>query len=117
MAKKLSTIDIEIGREGFFLFQKFGLGRSDAGEMEKLSEVRSMLNSEKARILHVIKASKPVSVYKLARILGRDFQSVRKDCQLLQKLELIELEKAGKGKRKSLKPVLKFDRLQINIAF
>ena len=66
--------------------------------------------------MHVIKNSRPVSVYRLARILGRDFQSVRKDCRLLENLGLIEFEKIGK-KRKSMKPVLKADRLQINIAF
>jgi predicted transcriptional regulator len=116
MPKKTSTMDIEIGHEGFFLFQKFGLGSTSAEEMEKLSQVRSLLNSEKARILHVIQNSKPVSVYKLARILGRDFQSVRKDCKLLEKLDILEFEKMGK-KRKSMKPVLKIDKIQINISF
>jgi len=113
--KKLrtETIDIEVGHEGFFLFQKFGFG---SDEMEKLAQIRSLLNSEKARILHAIKNNKPASVYGLARILGRDFQSVRKDCMLLQKLGMIGLEKQH-GNRKSFKPVLKLDKLQINIAF
>jgi predicted transcriptional regulator len=111
--QKIETVDIEIGHEGFFLFHKFGFG---GNEMEKLGQIRSLLNSEKARILHVIKTNKPASVYKLARILGRDFQSVRKDVMLLEKLEMIELEKQ-KGDRKSFKPVLKIDKLQINLTF
>jgi predicted transcriptional regulator len=110
---KTETIDIEIGREGFFLFSRFGFG---SNEMEKLSQIRTLLNAEKARILHVIKTSKPSSVYKLARILGRDFQSVRKDVMLLENLGMLDLEKQ-KGKRKSFKPVLKIDKLQINLAF
>ena len=116
MAKKTSTMDIEIGHEGYFIFQKFGLGSTSAEEIEKLAQVRSLLNAEKARILHVVKGSKPVSVYKLARILGRDFQSVRKDCKLLETLGIIGFEKMGK-KRKSMKPVLKIDKIQINISF
>ena len=111
--QKIETIDIEIGHEGFFLFKRFGFG---SDEMEKLSQIRSFLNGEKARILHVIKSSKPASVYKLARILGRDFQSVRKDVLLLEKLGMLELEKQ-KGNRKSFKPLLTVDKLQINVTF
>ena len=110
---KIQAIDIEIGHEGFFLFHRFGFG---GNEMDKLGQIRSLLNSEKARILHVIKTSKPNSVYKLARILGRDFQSVKKDLVLLENLGMISLEKQ-KGNRKSFKPELKIDRLQINLAF
>ena len=112
---KIETIDIEVGYEGFFLFQKFGFGKSEE-ELEKLSKIRSLLNSEKARILHTIKNSKPESVYKLARILGRDFQSVRKDIALLKDLGVITLEKHT-GKRERFKPVLNMDKLQVNITF
>jgi predicted transcriptional regulator len=117
MAKKTSTIDIEVGYESFFLFKKFGLGTSATGEMEKLAQIRSLLNTEKARILHVIKTNKPDSLYKLARILGRDFQSVKKDCQLLKQLGILEFERGWTGRRKSTKPVLNLDKLQINISF
>lgn len=111
--QKTETINIEVGNQGFFLFKQFGFG---SDEMEKLAQIRSILNSEKARILHVIKNSKPASVYKLARILGRDFQSVRKDVLLLKQLGMLDLEKQ-KGKRKGFKPVLRIDKLQINLSF
>jgi predicted transcriptional regulator len=116
MAKKTSIMDIEIGHEGFYLFRKFGLSTSSTEELDKLANLRSMLNSEKARILHTIKTDKPTSVYKLARLLGRDFQSVRKDILLLQKLGIVYLEKHS-GKRKTNKPILVSDKLQVNISF
>ena len=120
-SKKLKTevMDIEIGHEGFSILRKFGLGRSGEDELEKLADARKLLNSQKARILHVLKTQKPDSIYSLAKALGRDFQSVKKDIMLLQKFGLVELEKHygkdGKSKRKSLKPVLQLDKLQINI--
>lgn len=113
MAKeKTKTIDIEIVHEGFSFLRTFGLGKSD--EFEELANLRSLLNKEKAKILHLIKTQKPESIYKLAKLLGRDFQSVRKDVLLMSKLGIIELEKKGK-KRKSLKPVLPYGKLQVNI--
>jgi len=120
-SKKLKTkvIDIEIAHSGFDLFRRFGerfFGKTGEKGFDEISAVRSLLNNEKARILHVIKNQKPISVYSLARILGRDFQSVRKDIGLLEKLGFVYLEKQ-KGKRKSLKPVLNFDKFRINISF
>jgi len=116
---KTGVMDIEIGRTGFSFFHPFRLGKSEESGFKEVSELRTALNNEKARIMHAVKNNNPESVYKLAKILGRDFQSVRKDVLLLQKLGFLSLEKEyGKhGKRRSLRPVLSLDKLQINIVF
>ena len=83
----------------------------------EISIVRSLLSNEKAKIIHAIKEKNPASIYILAKGLGRDFKAVRKDIKSLEHFGIIRLEKSGKGSRKSLKPVLSLDSLQINIGF
>ena len=86
-----------------------------------LKHLRQLLSDEKAKILYVIKTKKPVSIYALARILGRDFKAVSQDVRLLEHFGFILLkeEQDKKGKelsmRKRLRPVLNLDKLQISI--
>jgi len=109
----VKNISLELKRTAFSaLFHLF----SGESLFDEVSKVRSLLSNEKARILHTIKANNPSSIYVLAKILGRDFKSVRKDVELLQHFNILDLESHGK-KRKSLKPILKLDSLQINISF
>lgn len=82
----------------------------------EVAQVRALLSNERAKILHIIKKNNPSSIYELAKILGRDFQSVRKDITLLQHFGIVKLQKQGKS-RISLKPTLNLDSLQININF
>lgn len=93
--------------------------RGDRSEFDfsALAELRQLLNNEKAKILNIIKNNKPESIYKLARILGRDFKSVREDIKILEKFGFVELKENSKGKRKMLKPVISIDNLQINMSF
>jgi predicted transcriptional regulator len=88
-----------------------------SGEEFGISNLRQLLSNEKVRILHVIKQENPVSIYKLARLLGRDFKAVYSDVKLLEHAGFIELEKEVKKgkKRTSLRPVLKVTEMQINI--
>jgi predicted transcriptional regulator len=85
--------------------------------ISEIGIVRSLLSNEKAKIIHHIKEKNPGSIYILAKHLGRDFKSVRKDVSVLQHFGIITLIKQEKGRRKGLKPVLNMDSLQINIAF
>jgi predicted transcriptional regulator len=94
----------------FHLFSKEDL-------FSEISIVRSLLSNEKAKILHAIKEKKPVSIYILAKHLGRDFKAVRKDIKTLEHFGIIKLVKSEKGKRKGLMPVLNLDSLKINIEF
>jgi len=79
--------------------------------------VRSLLSNEKAKIIHIIKEKNPISIYVLAKQLGRDFKAVRKDVSVLEHFGIIKLIKVSTKNRKSLKPVLTLDSLQINIGF
>lgn len=86
-------------------------------ELSKVSLLRKLLTNEKARILHILKVKNPSSIYQLAKLLERDFKSVRDDVILMKKVGLISLKKESKGKRKMLKPVLNVDKLEITIEF
>jgi predicted transcriptional regulator len=79
---------------------------------------RQLLSEKKARILHCIKHDKPVSLYALAKALGRDFKAVRSDVRLLEAFGLIRLIREGGkegSKRKKLRPVLASKRLDISM--
>ena len=112
----IKNISLELKRGAFstllHLFSKEDL-------FAEVAFVRNLLSNEKAKILHVIKENHPSSIYVLAKQLGRDFKAVRKDLKTLEHFGIIRLEKtAEKGKkRKSLKPLLNLDSLQINVNF
>lgn len=80
-----------------------------------LGMLRSMLSHEKARLLHILKTKQPNSIYELAKLLGRDFKSVRADIRVLEEFGFIEMIPVHKGKRQKLKPILVINQLKINI--
>lgn len=117
MAKKEKTRDITLVDEsGAFatFFKKFTQDSSDY-DFEGLSALRKVLSNEKARILHTIKAKKPGSIYQLAKILGRDFKSVKDDINLLERFGFIDMVAEKTGKRKRLKPIVVVDKITIHI--
>jgi predicted transcriptional regulator len=94
----------------------FGRFRSEKKqEISDVSLLRSLLSNEKARMLHVLKTKQPNSIYELAKILGRDFKSVRQDLAVFQEYGLIEMIPIQKGKREKLKPLLVLDEIKIDI--
>jgi len=98
------------------IFKRLRGDKSDY-DFSGLSELRQLLSNEKAKILNLVKTQQPESIYKLAKILGRDFKAVRQDIKLLERFGFIELKPETKGKRKSLKPIISVDNLQLNISF
>ena len=112
----VKNISLELKRSAFSaLFHMF----SQEELFEEVSKVRALLSNERARMLHTIKESNPGSLYALAKLLGRDFKSVRKDIAILENFGIVGLVRTSKKghKRQSLKPILKLDTLQINIKF
>lgn len=93
--------------------------RGDKSEYDfsGLTDLRQLLSKEKAKILNIIKNQNPESIYKLAKILGRDFKAVSQDIKLLERFGFIELKPESKGKRKKLRPIIAIDNLQVNIGF
>jgi predicted transcriptional regulator len=114
--KRIRTKKITIEqRQGAFtaLFSRFR--SQEKYESQEISMLRSLLSNEKARLLHVLKTKQPNSIYELAKILGRDFKSVRDDISQLEKFGFIELIPVHKGKREKLKPILVLDVLEVKL--
>lgn len=75
---------------------------------------RQLLSDEKARIIHAISSKKPVSVYALAKMLGRDFKAVRQDIRLLEQFGVVKLIREKSGKRQRSRPVMAEKRIEIS---
>lgn len=114
MAKQTKEISISITeKEGTFtsIFSKIrGENRNS-----EVSILRNLLSNEKARLLHIAKTKQPESIYKLAKLLGRDFKSVRHDIRILEKFGFIELVASHKNNRELLRPVVDADQVIIKI--
>src|SRR3989304_2290201 len=117
MAKVTKTRDIDIVDESgaFTTFFKKITGDHSNYDFEGLHSLRQLLSNEKAKILYIIKTKKPSSIYKLAKIVNRDFKSVSEDIKLLEKFGFIDLISEKTGKRERLKPVLVVDTIHINV--
>jgi len=83
----------------------------------QLSMLRQLCSPEKIRIIQAIRHEKPVSVYGLARKLGRGFKAVRQDLELLRHFGIVALVKESEknSKRQRLRPVLALNKLQLNL--
>jgi predicted transcriptional regulator len=109
---KIRYVDVNVNK-GSFVSKLAGTDKSHDFSDVKL--LRSLLSNEKARILHVLRSQEMRSIYALAKELKRDFKSVREDIKVLERFGFIEFHAEKTGKRKSLKPVLAIDKLQIII--
>jgi len=110
--RKVRYVDINVGRGNFVL--KF-IGAKKSHDFSDIKLLRNLLSNEKARILYALKSNNPNSIYSLAKLLGRDFKSVREDIKVLERFGFVEFHAEKTGKRESLKPVLVIDRLEIVI--
>lgn len=112
MKKQVKTKSITISeKEGAFsvIFSKKKNTNSE------LSHVRQILSNEKAKLLHICKTKQPESIYKLAKIVGRDFKAVRQDVKVLEKFGFIELISSHKKGKERLRPVVDVDEMIITI--
>lgn len=115
MAKNTKTRTITITeKQGAFstIFNRFKTTKKQESDIANL---RHVLSNEKARLLHICKTKQPDSIYKLAKILGRDFKAVRQDIKLLEKFGFIELISSHKQGRELLRPVVDADQVIITI--
>jgi predicted transcriptional regulator len=113
MAKKIKYIEIHLARGKFeTLWRYVPFTEKEFG----IADARSLLSNEKARLLHTLKKEKPVSIYALARLLGRHFKAVRKDLQQLERLGIISFSKHWKGKKMQLKPELGLSEIDIKVS-
>lgn len=112
--KKTREITIIQSKGAFSLFKKPKISK-DSYDFSGILALRQLLSNEKARILNVIKYQKPISIYDLAKKLGRGFKSVNDDVKLLQRFGFIELIEEKTKKRIRHKPEIISDTIVINI--
>jgi predicted transcriptional regulator len=123
MAEKTRIIEI-YEKSGAFtsVLKRFSPSKSSKEEAKQeynysdLALLRKLFSNEKARLLHTIKTKKPTSIYSLAKLLGRDFKSVRDDVILLKKFGFLDLvQEKSKTKRISHRPVLNVSSINVII--
>jgi predicted transcriptional regulator len=115
MAQKIKTRYVEVNvKKSNFVSKLIGEKKKDH-DFSDIKLLRKILSNEKSRILYALKYEKPSSIYGLAKLLKRDFKSVREDVKLLERFGFIVFYAEKKGKRESLRPVLAIDKLQIII--
>jgi predicted transcriptional regulator len=110
---KTRYVDVNASSDSFV--SKF-MGSSKDHDFSDIKLLRSLLSNEKARILYVLKHKKPKSMYALAKLLDRDFKSVRGDLLVLERFGFVSFFHEKKGNRSSLMPVLAADRIQIIVS-
>jgi predicted transcriptional regulator len=119
MAKtKTREITIAESKGTFSIFKPAFLSKESPKEeydFEGISALRQVLNNEKARILHTIKTQKPISIYDLAKKLGRGFKSVSDDVKLLKRFGFIDLVEEKTKDRIRHRPEIVVDTITINI--
>ena len=80
-----------------------------------IEDLRKFLTPERIRLIHIIKTKKPHSIYKLAKLLGRDRKSVTIDLDILKAIGLIDLKKKSIEKRITMIPKVNYSRINIAI--
>jgi len=81
---------------------------------ENMKTLRGFLTPNRIKIMSIIKKKKPSSVYELAKELKRDRRHVTEDLTLLRNLGFVELKKE-KNLRDMVKPIVNFDKIEIEI--
>lgn len=80
-----------------------------------IEDLRRFLTPERIRLIRIIKIKKPHSIYKLAKLLGRDRKSVTIDLDILKTIGLIDLKKKFIKKRITMIPRVNYSRINIAI--
>jgi len=99
--------------------QKISKGKKISKEekiiFNSIEDLRKFLTPERIRLIHIIKTKKPHSIYKLAKLLGRDRKSVTIDLDILKAIGLIDLKKKSIKKRITMIPKVNYSRINIAI--
>ncbi len=111
---KTREVTITGDKGAFSFFKKKGTSKKDY-DFEGVLALRQLLSNEKARILHVIKAKQPKSIYDLAKQLERGFKSVNDDIKLLERFGFIELIEEKTKNRIRHRPEIVVDTITIHL--
>jgi predicted transcriptional regulator len=111
---KTREITIVESKGAFSIFKRKEFSKEDY-DFSGLLALRQLFSNEKARILHTIKTQKPLSIYDLAKKLGRGFKSVNDDIKLLERFGFIELTEEKTKNRIRHRPEIIVDNVLINL--
>ena len=82
-----------------------------------LEAARKILTPKRLELLRIIRRESPESLYRLARILGRDLKNVREDVRVLAAHGLLSLRAArGTAGRPVTVPRVRFKEIEVRIA-
>ncbi len=81
---------------------------------ETIDTLRKIITPKRLELLHMIKQHSPQSIYELAKLVNRDLKSVNTDIQILADFDMITLEE-HQEERKKVKPIVHFDKLNVEI--
>ncbi|MBI5100589.1 MAG: hypothetical protein HZB33_01950 [Nitrospirae bacterium] len=83
---------------------------------ENLDVMRKAITAERLRLLKVIKDNHPESLYALAKMLERNLKNVSDDVRYLADLGLIELAKGKTNGREKTTPIVRYEKIRVEIA-
>lgn len=116
MAKtKIKEITIKESKGNFNIFYPSKKSQNKDYNFKNLSELRRLLNKEKARLIDAVKTNSPNSIYELSKQLKRPFKAVMDDVTFLEKYGVIKLKKEVVNNRKRHKPVVEIDKFTIHL--
>lgn len=91
--------------------------RVDGVYFTSIEAARNLLTPSRLALLRAIRASKPASIYELAKLLGRDLKNVQSDLQLLERYDVVRMSHGrGTGRRKVRTPTTPFSEIALRIA-
>jgi predicted transcriptional regulator len=96
-------------------FKLLSMKTNKGYDFDGLSALRKVLTKEKARMLDAIKYQKPISIYGLAKLLGRPFKAVMDDIKLLERFGFIDLVAEKTKNRIRHRPVIVVDTMVIKL--
>ena len=91
--------------------------RQSGTYFSNLEAARKVLTPKRLELLRVIRREQPDSVYRLARLVGRDLKNVHQDIRTLAEYGLISLQKTRRASgRQTTTPWVRFKEIEIRIA-
>jgi len=82
-----------------------------------LEAARKVLTPKRLELLRTIRRESPDSLYRLARLVGRDLKNVQEDVRALAELGLVSLKKTrGASGRSTTVPRVTFKEIEVRIA-
>ena len=82
---------------------------------ETLQSALRLLTPERMKLLSAVRASRPQSLYALAKLLKKDFKTISTDADILSNAHLLSLETYKDGKRTKVRPRFSGSKISLEI--